>query len=153
MRYLMFFPLIALLGCDVMQDTAQEVTGIFRRDPEELPVDPGALLPAPEGLSESELPPIEEVEAIGPDTLTAAGAATVAGLGDPAKPGLWLETPLVGKQQAGRVVLQASGMELGVTLIPIEGEATAGSSLSLQAMRVLGAPLTELVELTIYPAS
>ena len=91
-----------------------------------------------------------------PDTgadLLAVPSRTVAGLGDPAKPGLWLETPLVTTTQPGRVKYGPTGAVVDVTLQPIPGEATAGSRLSLQAMRDLGAPLTELVELTVYPAS
>ena len=143
-----------LLGsCDVMQDTTQEVLGVFKKDDTgDVVNDPGAPLPAPEGLLEAELPPVEEAEPLGPDVLTPAGANTIAGLGDPGLPGLWLETALVGRQQPGRVVVTATGAELNVTLLPKEGDAGSGSSLSLQAMRVLGTPLTELVELRVFPA-
>ncbi|WP_121061803.1 hypothetical protein [Chachezhania antarctica] len=82
----------------------------------------------------------------------AAGAQrTVASLGDPAKPGLWLETPLVTSERKGRIIAAESGVEATVTLIPLEGPTTGSSRLSLQAMQVLRAPLTELVELDVYP--
>jgi hypothetical protein len=39
-----------------------------------------------------------------------------------------------------------------LTLRPIEGAAGAGSRLSIDAMRALGLPLTELVEVQVLPA-
>ena len=50
-------------------------------------------------------------------------------------------------QQMGRV--QYKGKSIDVTLIPIEGAATAGSRMSLQAFQALGAPLTDLVEVNV----
>jgi hypothetical protein len=72
---------------------------------------------------------------------------TVASLGNPAEPGLWLKTPLVKKGQTGRVIY--NGQSIEVTLIPIPGEATAGSRMSLDAFKALGAPLTELAQLSV----
>jgi len=79
--------------------------------------------------------------------------ATVASLGNAAEPGLWLKTPLVQQQAAGRAEVSASGNSVAVTLIPIEGPATAGSRLSLQAMQALGVGLTDLVELRVFAGS
>lgn len=73
---------------------------------------------------------------------------TVAGLGDPGIPGLWLETALVSQAGAGRV-RTSNGSSLVLTLKPLPGE--GGSRLSIDAMRALGVPLTELVELTVQP--
>ena len=78
---------------------------------------------------------------------------TVAGLGDPTRPGIWLETPLVQTEQPGRVVLASTGASAQVTLIPLAAEATAGSRLSLAAMRVLEAPLSDLVEIRVFSGS
>lgn len=75
---------------------------------------------------------------------------TVAGLGDPGKPGLWLETPLVTAGGKGRVVWPTTGRWVAVALVPGSGEVTAGSRLSLDAMRALGAPLTDLIEVEVY---
>lgn len=72
---------------------------------------------------------------------------TVASLGSPAEPGLWLKTPLVSSQQAGKI--SYNGKTIAVTLIPIDGPDTAGSRLSLQAFQALGAALTDLVELSV----
>ena len=69
---------------------------------------------------------------------------TVASLGNPAEPGLWLKTPLVRKEQSGQVRYPETGKSTQVTLIPLDGPATAGSQLSLSAMQAIGAPLTGL---------
>ncbi|WP_223424900.1 hypothetical protein [Tateyamaria pelophila] len=74
---------------------------------------------------------------------------TVASLGDAAEPGLWLKTPLVAVEGPGRVTYPATGRNTSVTLIPIDGPATAGSRLSLQAMQALGASLTGLPEIEV----
>lgn len=73
---------------------------------------------------------------------------TIAALGDPARPGFWLETPLVATPGTGRVEYQ--GKTAQVQLIPIEGAATAGSRLSLAAMRLVGAPLAGLPEIRVF---
>jgi hypothetical protein len=83
---------------------------------------------------------------------TAAGGETVASLGDPTKPGLWLETPIVSSETKGKVRVKATGATLEVTLIPIPGEATAGSRMSVEAMRALGVGLADLVELEVSVA-
>lgn len=75
---------------------------------------------------------------------------TVASLGDPAAPGFWLETPLVKTRRQGRVLNPATGKSAQVDLVPIEGPATGGSRVSLAAMRVLGAALTDLPTLRVF---
>ncbi|WP_417741334.1 hypothetical protein [Salipiger sp.] len=75
---------------------------------------------------------------------------TVVSLGDPSKPGFWLETPLVSAEQEGRVVFPGSGKSAQVTLTPIDGPATAGSRISLAAMRLIEAPLTDLPTVEVY---
>lgn len=75
---------------------------------------------------------------------------TIASLGDPTRPGFWLETPLVTAQVKGRVVYSPTGKSARVELIPIEGPVTAGSRLSLPAMRLIGAPLTDLPEIQVF---
>lgn len=75
---------------------------------------------------------------------------TVASLGNPANPGFWLETPLVAETTQGRVVYAATGKSVAVELRPIAGAATSGSRISLPALRLLGAPLTGLPELTVF---
>ena len=75
---------------------------------------------------------------------------TVASLGDPASPGFWLETPLVSAPAKGRVLNPATGKSAQVDLIPIEGPKTAGSRLSLAAMRLIEAPLTDLPVIQVF---
>jgi hypothetical protein len=75
---------------------------------------------------------------------------TVASLGDPSRPGFWLETPLVTTLQKGRVVHPATGKSAQVTLIPIGGPKTAGSRISLAAMRLIEVPLTDLATLQVF---
>ena len=75
---------------------------------------------------------------------------TIATLGNPTDPGFWLETTLVNERTQGRVVYAPTGKSVAVELIPIQGAATSGSRISLPAMRLLGAPLSGLPELTVF---
>ena len=75
---------------------------------------------------------------------------TIASLGNPARPGFWLETPLVSVPTQGRVLYRATGRSVAVDLIPTGGEAGSGSMISLPALRLLGAALTGLPELIVY---
>ena len=75
---------------------------------------------------------------------------TVAALGSPAKPGFWLETPLVATIRQGRVQAVANGKSVQVELRPIDGPAGAGSRISLPALRLLEVGLTGLHELEVF---
>jgi hypothetical protein len=90
----------------------------------------------------------ERAAAAAPAAASRDLGVTVASLGDPARPGFWLETPLVRAPATGQVAYQ--GKTAQVDLIPIDGPATGGSRLSLAAMRLLGAPLTGLPEIRVY---
>ena len=76
---------------------------------------------------------------------------TVVGLGDPGRDGLWMETPLVSSRRNARLTAP-NGKSVVVTLEPISGDAGQGSRLSIDGMRALGLPLTELVEIRVGPA-
>ncbi len=76
--------------------------------------------------------------------------ATIASLGNPAEAGFWIKTPLVSKAGKGRVEYPATGKSVAVDLIPIDGPKTAGSRVSLAALRLLGTPLTGLPELIVF---
>ncbi len=97
----------------------------------------------PEGIVRPVLRPgsVEPVtdETAKPQKKGALGA-TIASLGTPTETGLWLKTPLAVAAANGRVSFQGKSIEL--RLIPIDGEASAGSRLSLQAMQALGIALT-----------
>lgn len=94
--------------------------------------------------------PEQRAAAAAPATApTKALGKTVASLGSPTEPGLWLKTPLVKTEVQGRVTNPANGKSSVVTLLPIEGPATAGSRMSLAALRLIGASLTDLTEVEV----
>jgi hypothetical protein len=74
---------------------------------------------------------------------------TVVSLGSPTEPGLWLKTPLVDTETEGRVTNTQNGKSAVVTLIPIEGANTAGSRMSLAALRLIEASLTDLTKVEV----
>ena len=73
---------------------------------------------------------------------------TIASLGSPTEPGIWFKTPLVSSIVQGRI--EYSGTSIGVELRPTGGTDSTGSQISLAAMRLIGAPLTALPEVTVY---
>gem|GEM_PF-323500 len=75
---------------------------------------------------------------------------TIASLGAPSEPGIWMKTPLADSPGKGRVDDPASGGSVAVDLIPLDAPRGAGSQLSLAAMRLLGVGLTELPEVEVY---
>lgn len=125
----------------------------------------GATAPAPEQTAaapRAPAPPTGAATAEQFDTSTEADRAaatetpsggetrlgeTVVSLGDVARSGFWLETPLVTSETEGRVE-SAGGASAKVTLEP--AEEGAGSRISLAAMRLLEIPLTDLPTLTVY---
>ncbi len=106
----------------------------------------GGALDVPEGLLNA---PEEEAD-VAPETVFTGTAQVVASLGDPAVPGLWMETSLVSNPQTARL-RSANGSEVVVTLKP--SPTTGSARVSIAAMRALGVPLTELVELQVRPAN
>lgn len=74
---------------------------------------------------------------------------TIAALGDPMEPGIWIKTPLVDKIVQGRAET-AGGKSIGVELRPLVGASGGGSQISLPAMRLMGVGLTDLPELVLY---
>ncbi len=131
MRTTVVFLLILVAGCD-------RVPGMFAAPEPAAP----AVAPAP-------------AEPAAPEAVARSGAVrsgrlgvTVAALGDPARAGAWMETPLVSVEQPGQV--RHAGKSLPVTLIPAGGPATGGSRLSLSAMQALGLPLTDLSEVEVF---
>ncbi|MEP1537186.1 MAG: hypothetical protein ABJQ34_10280 [Paracoccaceae bacterium] len=92
----------------------------------------------------------EKADAIGGAIQQGSLGTTVASLGSPAETGLWIKTPLVTAEQAGRVFYAETGVSVAVTLIPLDGPKTAGSRLSLSAMQAIGAPLNQLPTVEIF---
>ncbi len=62
-----------------------------------------------------------------------------------------METPLVATEQQA-LVRSDRNTQVVVTLKPLAAGASGGSRLSIGAMRALGLPLTEVVELQVLPA-
>lgn len=126
---------LALAGCAVAPRGATERPEV--RTPEAATVRPAARPDAP-GAGDA------------PAGRPAGGLGrTLASLGDPGRPGLWMATPLVDAVTPGRVVHAASGGTVRLELRPSGGAAGAGSQLSLDAFRALGLPLTALAELEV----
>ncbi len=70
----------------------------------------------------------------------------VVTLGDPARPGFWVQTALVDAETSGRVELPGAGGGVEVILVPTDGS----GRISLAALRVLEVSLTDLVEVEVY---
>ena len=157
---LLLFP-VALTGCATIENLWPDRS----TPPESAPAGQVAEpLPGAQGTADGALDSLA-AGAQGADALDTASAqerqdaaqaategaelgTTIANLGDPAEPGFWLRTPLVQDEQPGRVTYM--GQSAAVTLIPAGGPRTGASRISLPAMRMLGAPLTELVELQVF---
>lgn len=75
---------------------------------------------------------------------------TVASLGDPGQPGLWIRTPLTDVPGSGRIEYGATGRSAVVQIIPSGGAAGSGSQVSLAALRLLEAPLTDLPTIMVF---
>ncbi|MCH2075338.1 MAG: hypothetical protein MK180_00430 [Rhodobacteraceae bacterium] len=134
MRILICLPFVLLAGCG-------QLPAVFQPGPPPV-VEPAA----PELVLEEEGAEIEEAVA---EPVPAASRETLVTLGNAAEPGLWVKTPLVSTQGQGRVTAVESGRSIEVTLIPIDGPATAGSRASLAALQALGLPLTAVSPLRI----
>ena len=125
--------------------------GLFDRgeeaaaDPEMLPDAPGQEASLVEEAAE---PVAAPAEAEGASVASGVLGMTVASLGDPTDPGLWLETPLVSSPTPGRIIAE-NAQTLLVTLRPSGGAVGSGSRISLAAMQALGLGLTDLATLTV----
>jgi hypothetical protein len=104
----------------------------------------------PEALDRSTR--VERAQAVSVSDRGRPLGTTIATLGSPTEPGFWLKTPLVTTEQPGVVRSQQTAKRVAVTLVPIAGPATAGSRISLAAMRALELPLTALAELDVSQA-
>jgi hypothetical protein len=161
MKYVVLFPAFILAGC-----TSQSFQEFFQTPAVTAETAAAATPPVIETLDPTPPPPppreartvaqfdtttaedrAEAVAAPEPATETRLGT-TIATLGSPADPGIWLKTGLVTELLAGRV--DYNGKSVNLELRPSGGEAGSGSQISLPAMRLLGAPLTGLLELTVY---
>lgn len=144
MKHVVLIALISVVGCSQIRSTTGQLFGPRDAQPE-------AVSEAAPQEAVAEEPAEEPTPVAVQRTPGWDGARqTIAGLGDPAKPGRWLETPLVKEERNGRIVYRKTGASAQVALVPIPGAAGSGSNLSLDAMRALLAPLDELIELDVY---
>ena len=160
MRKVFIIGFIALAGCN-----SPEFQSIFGTGPDAGPdAAVAAAQPAPVG-SVPPPPPgartAEEFDTTSAEERAAAVAApepagerslgtTIASLGSPTEPGIWMRTGLVTQVSMGRVVYGANGKSVTLELRPSGGDPAAGSQISLAAMRLLEAPLTGLPELSVF---
>ena len=122
--------------------------------PAALPVETSAPPPPPAAKTAAALdtttPEQRAAAATKPaETTSKALGKTIVSLGSPSEPGLWLKTPLVKSETQGRVTNPTNGKSSAVTLIPIDGPSTAGSRMSLAALRLIDASLTDLTEVEV----
>lgn len=142
-----FAACIALTGCTQ--------PGISQRDevPAHAPDVAAIPVPAESARTAEALDTTTQAQRNAASQPVTAGArllgTTVVSLGRPTEPGFWLKTPLVQTEAQGRVTNPANGKSAAVTLIPIAGEATAGSRMSLAAMRLIGASLADLTQVEV----
>jgi hypothetical protein len=156
MRWLAAILVFGLSGCALVPEGMRPAPQ--QQEAEGAPLDAMAPLDAPVPVAgaqtEEELDTTTEAQRVAAAAVPAAAGrllgSTVASLGTVGEPGFWLKTPLVTAQSPGRVVYPATGKSAQVTLIPIEGPATAGSRMSLSAMRLIEAPLTGLTEVEVF---
>ncbi|AHD10216.1 hypothetical protein [Phaeobacter gallaeciensis] len=157
MRYsVLILSSVVLLGaCGPLQWNSSVLGGQRSAAPVADPVDDTAgSVPLAPGVEQTPLDGTggQQVASAGTASGYTGRASTVASLGDPSQSGLWMETPLVDSPQVARV-RSPRGTEVTLTLRPIGGDTGAGSRLSIDAMRALGLPLTELVEVQVLPAA
>lgn len=110
----------------------------------------GAPLPPPDARSVEDFDTTTEEQRIAAAAPVAGGqflGTTVASLGDPVRPGFWIETALATAPGKGRLVYPANGRSVEVELFPIE---EGSSRVSLAAFRLLEAPLTGLPVLEVH---
>ncbi|MEO1107712.1 MAG: hypothetical protein AAFX90_07310 [Pseudomonadota bacterium] len=136
MKYVLVFLCVLLAGCETVRSTTDRVFGRSEAAPET------------EANAEPEAAP--ETEPVTTRPNWDGAKSTTAVLGDPSKPGRWMQTPLVDTEVTARVVVPRTGAQAYITLIPSRGPEGGGSQLSLDAMRTLLVPLDALVEVDVY---
>lgn len=158
MRILLLIPAFALAACETLQ------TPVSATAPGAAVTPAGAAAPAPTlDPTPPPRPPaaartVDQFDTTSAEDKAAALAVkadapvrdlgtTLATLGPPAEPGIWLKTPLVDALTKGRV--SYNGKDANVELRPSGGAAGSGSQISLAAMQTLGIPLTEIAEVSV----
>jgi len=152
----------ALAGCaefDALFDPNADMAAVDAMPEPAATLDPTPPPPPPETATTAEEfdTTSEEDRAAALEAPAEAGEAevgrTLATLGDPADPGIWLSTPLVDELVMGRVEVAETGASAAMELRPSGGEPGSGSEISLPAMRLLEIPFTAIQELVVYVGS
>ncbi|WP_037294484.1 hypothetical protein [Roseobacter sp. CCS2] len=157
MRLILILPIVALAGCST--PSFQSIFGTSPQPPMAAPVP--TLNPTPPPPPPANAVTVDQFDTTSAEERAAAVVSeqpsaaaplgtTIAALGPPAEPGIWLKTPLVTELTLGRVSYQ--GKTINIELRPSGGAAGSGSQISLAAMRLIEAPLTSLPELTVFAA-
>ena len=159
MRILFLIPVFALAACESMMvpavatapspntGTAQSVAGTAPTlNPSPPPAPPAAARTVAQFDTTTAADKAEAL-AVKVDAPVKDLGTTLATLGPPAEPGIWLKTPLVTTLVMGRVAYK--GKTANVELRPSGGAAGSGSQISLAAMQTLGIPLTEIAEVNV----
>lgn len=157
MRYLVIFAVAGLGACTEFQQAFAPVAPVAPEavveepaetlDPTPPPPPPPTAVTVEDFDTTTEEDRAEALEAPEPEGEVRLGTS-IASLGNPADPGIWLETPLVDELKPGRIAWQ--GNSVNVELRPSGGAAGSGSEISLAAMRLLTAPLTDLPEIEVF---
>ncbi len=152
----MLLPIVAVVGCaegfsggalDQPVETATVVTPTL--DPTPAPPPPTGATTVDEFDTTTQEDRAAAIAASEPEGEQELGT-TIAALGPPTEPGIWLKTPLVSELTQGRVEYPGNGKSVNLELRPSGGAEGSGSQISLAAMRLLEAPLTGLPELVVY---
>jgi hypothetical protein len=157
MRYLLLTPVLVLAACD---DPAWQLQSAPPAETANaaLPGEAATVSPTPRPPAEART--VDDFDTTSDEERAAAVAAptdgggesllgtTIASLGSPTEPGIWLETHLTQSEEPGRAEWQGNSVNL--ELRPSGGEVGSGSEISLAAMRLLEIPLTDLPEISVY---
>ena len=148
-------PVVALAGCT--SPAFQDLFGIAPEAPVAAPEIVVSAAPPPP-VTATTVEDFDTTSQADRDAATVTTVAaevalgtTIASLGSPTEPGIWLKTPLVTALTSGRAAYQ--GNTINIELRPSGGAVGSGSQISLAAMRLLNAPLTGLPELTVFAST
>ncbi|MEY1555031.1 D-galactarate dehydratase [Yoonia sp. R2331] len=154
MKRLILMPALALSACTEFQAAFAPPVVDAPVEPPAPTLDPTPPPPPPptaRTVAEFDTTTAEDREAAlaapEPAGETALGTA-IGALGNPADPGIWVETALVTELKPGRITWE--GNSVNVELRPSGGQAGSGAEISLAAMRLLEAPLVGLHEIMIF---
>lgn len=135
---------LAVAACGVVPDAADEPGTVEEWMAGEAPPEPPASARTAE-----EFDTTTEAQRVAAAEPAAGGSLLgreIVSLGDPTRPGFWIETALVTAPGQGRLVFPETGKSVEVEMIP----GTGGARVSLAALRLLDAPLTDLPTVEVY---